>query len=82
MPQTAEMIQTQNAIAEAWLAEVPDEQNPQCLLSGAATQLLVKALAGEFDLLALVRLELANRGLDENGKWVGFPKAAQIHGTE
>jgi hypothetical protein len=34
-------------------------------------------LIGAF--FALVRRELANRGLNAVGDWVGFDKAAQIH---
>ena len=34
---------------------------------------------GELDLNNLARKELANRGLDKQGQWVGFDKANQIH---
>jgi len=56
-----------------------DEINPRFIFSTVATALLVEALRDDFDLKALVRRELANRGLNTVGDWVGFNKAAQIH---
>ncbi|MDO8795072.1 MAG: hypothetical protein Q7J25_10685 [Vicinamibacterales bacterium] len=44
----------------------------------AATIVLAAVARGELDLNAVARRELANRGLDHNGTWVGFEKAAQI----
>ena len=38
--------------------------------------------AGHTDPQRLAREELANRGHDENGKWIGFDKAAKHHGTK
>jgi hypothetical protein len=40
------------------------------------TAVLARVARGEIDLHALVRRELANRGCDDSGDWVGF-KAAQ-----
>ena len=40
---------------------------------------LAAAVRGEVDALALIRRELAQRGLDHNGKWIGFPAAAALH---
>jgi len=56
-----------------------DELHPKFIFSLTATQLLTEALKGEFDLLCLVRIELANRGFDRDGKWIGFDKAKKIH---
>lgn len=42
--------------------------------------LLAMAARGEIDLNQLAKQELANRGQDQFGKWVGFDKAAKIHG--
>lgn len=56
-----------------------DELNPQFIFSLTATQLLCEAIKGEFDINYLMRKELANRGVDLEGKWVGFPKAQEIH---
>lgn len=56
-----------------------DDLNPRFMFSTTATLLLAEALKGEFDLNYLIRKELANRGQDKNGKWVGFDKAKEIH---
>lgn len=45
-------------------------------------KLLVAALRGDIDLNALARVELANRGLNREGRWVGFERARQIHSSE
>lgn len=63
-------------------ADRPDDLNPQFLFSMISTQLLCEALRGDYDVMYLLRRELANRGVDENGKWVGFPQASKIHKVE
>ena len=45
----------------------------------ALTKVLVAAARGEFDLNLLAREELAARGLDTRGDWVGFDRARQIY---
>ena len=45
----------------------------------ALTKVLAAVARGELDLNQLAREELANRGLDKNGAWVGFDRANQIH---
>jgi hypothetical protein len=45
----------------------------------AMTKVLAAVARGELDLNRLAREELAARGLDQNGVWVGFDKAAKIH---
>ena len=45
----------------------------------ALNKVLVAVANGELDLNNLARKELANRGLDKQGQWVGFDKANQIH---
>lgn len=45
----------------------------------AATKVLAAAARGELDLNLLAREELASRGLDANGIWVGFDRARKIH---
>lgn len=56
-----------------------DDINPRYIFSLTATALLVEALRGDFDLKRLIRQELAKRGQDNKGNWVGFDKAVQIH---
>ena len=46
----------------------------------AATRLLAAAARGELDLNQLARVELASRGLDRDGVWVGFKRAREVHG--
>lgn len=48
----------------------------------APTDVLSAVAKGELDLNHLARLELANRGLDKDGHWVGFDKAHLIHNTK
>ncbi len=45
----------------------------------ALTKVLAAAARGEVDLNRLAREELASRGMDKNGQWVGFDRAAAIH---
>jgi hypothetical protein len=45
----------------------------------ALTKVLVAVARGELDLNRLAREELAARGLDDNGVWVGFDRAKQLH---
>ena len=45
----------------------------------ALTKVLAAAARGEFDLNQLAREELASRGLDNQGVWVGFDRAKTLH---
>ena len=45
----------------------------------AVTKVLSAAARGELDLNRLAREELASRGLNMTGQWVGFERAAKIH---
>lgn len=56
---------------------LPEEENPLFLFGATSTSLLVRALNKEFDITMLIRLQLATRGVDEKGRWVGFEKAKQ-----
>lgn len=40
--------------------------------------LLVLAATGRVDLNALASAELTSRGLDQNGKWIGFSQPAYV----
>jgi len=63
--------------------ELPDDLNPLYLFSGTFTDLLVQITHGQIDCVELAEMELANRGLDIGGRWVGFPKkrVCEIIGT-
>jgi len=63
------------------LAGGKDELTPTYLFSTTATSLLLAITAGLIDPVALAHQTLASRGLDENGEWVGFERAAKIHGV-
>ena len=60
------------------MTTIKDELNPDLMLQGIATELLVKAARREIDLTQLARQELANRGLNQQGQWVGFDQANAI----
>lgn len=60
--------------------EIHDELNPAYLFSLTWNDLLVKIVSGEVDPVQLAREQLANRGLDQSGKWVGFDEASKIAG--
>ena len=45
----------------------------------AVTKVLSAAARGELDLNRLAREELASRGMNMTGQWVGFERAAKIH---
>lgn len=57
---------------------LPEEENPLMLFEQTSTPLLVKALHKEFDIMGLIKLQLRHRGLDDNGRWIGFAKARQL----
>lgn len=56
---------------------IEDEDNPIFLFNGVHTSILTAILAGEIDADWLIRKELANRGLNTLGQWIGFEKAKQ-----
>jgi len=49
-----------------------DDLNPMYLYQGIATDLLVAIGKKQINPVELASKELQNRGLDINGKWVGF----------
>jgi len=59
-----------------------DDENPNYLYSTVWTSLLTDIVNGKIDAKYLAGRELANRGLDKNGLWVGFDKAKEIHGIK
>lgn len=48
----------------------------------ALAKVLAAASRGEIDLNQLAREEMASRGLDQQGVWVGFKRASEIHGVK
>ncbi|GAB2798640.1 hypothetical protein GCM10027275_50280 [Rhabdobacter roseus] len=51
-----------------------DDLNPNLLFSTTWTELLVAIANGQVDAQELARQQLAGRGLDLLGKWVGYKK--------
>jgi hypothetical protein len=55
--------------------EIKNEIDPdKNVISLFDTDILVEVVNGKIDLNELAWKELSNRGLDKNGKWVGFDK--------
>lgn len=79
---TSQMNQATRQRLEAALASGRDETNPSFLYSLTTTDLLLALVNGLVDPALLARRELASRGLDLDGTWVGFDVARRIHGLE
>lgn len=47
-------------------------------IQNATVRVLVAASNGELDLNLIARQELAQRGLDQSGVWVGFTRAREV----
>lgn len=56
-----------------------DELNPSFAFNLTATPLLVSLINDPELLFKMASEQLANRGLDIDRKWVGFPHAKQLH---
>jgi hypothetical protein len=61
-----------------------DQTHPQHSLENALqtfdTALLLAILDGHVSAVETARAELASRGLDRSGKWIGFKAAKELHG--
>lgn len=63
----------------SWFAtEVPDSLNPELMFGQTATELLARIVRGEVDARRIAAKTLAARGVDLDGRWVGFAKACEI----
>lgn len=51
---------------------IPDEKNPLFLFQSTNVELLKMILSGEINCFQLAEMEMANRGLDNDGNWIGF----------
>lgn len=56
-----------------------DATNSQFLFQQTDPILLLAIAEGIINPVHLAKWELASRGLDANGKWVGFSEAQRIH---
>lgn len=57
---------------------IPDEQNPVTVVQMFSNELLSKIASRQLDMKPFAVHELMSRGLDKEGKWVGFLKAETI----
>lgn len=64
---------------ECFKPSTPDEENPDLLFSGINTTLISMIVKGEINPMEIAWNELRNRGLDLNGKWVGFGEGKCEH---
>lgn len=78
-PGTSQMAPAARERVLAEIADGRDATNPAYIYSTTATSLLLAIAAGLINPVALARRELASRGLDGDGAWVGFDRARQIH---
>lgn len=58
-----------------------DAQNPDNVFNLTHTDLLCAIVNGEIDPVQLAREQLASRGLDHSGKWIGFDAAEKLSRT-
>jgi len=65
----------------AALGLLPDEENPIFLFSQIHKDLLVDIVNGKIDAAELARIELKNRGLNNEGKFVGWKNDTLAHHT-
>lgn len=70
-------IMKTESLAELYARRLGLSLDELLLLQDAKTQVLTAAARGEIDLNRLARDELIARGLDLNGRWVGFERAAR-----
>jgi len=59
--------------------ELPDEFNPVLAFQGMSTSLISNFANGTYDVQFYLRRELASRGYDINGRFIGFRAAAKEH---
>ena len=59
--------------------ELPDDFNPEYAFQTLPTDLISRFAKGEYDADYFLRSELASRGVDINGVWIGFDKAKKEH---
>jgi len=71
-----------NETTKKHLKEMTDEDNPDFLFQGDSTKLVLAIALGKLDAKKLAGKELANRGFDKKGKWIGFPQAEKLWGIK
>lgn len=79
MVKTIKVTNVAELIAAKKNETIPDDLNPAYLLSQFPNDILADILSGNIDVKLLVRDQLASRGMDKEGKWIGFDQAAKLH---
>lgn len=51
---------------------LPDDENPKYLFNTTTSKLLVAIVQGNIDTKQLAEEQLRNRGLNNDGRWIGF----------
>ena len=64
------------------LSEISSEDNPAFIFQTTNTSLLLMIIKKRLDPVMAAKRELANRGLDDKGKWIGFDASAKLHGVK
>lgn len=59
--------------------KLPDDDNPTYAMRGLESTHLGHIASGKVDAKRIAHDELASRGQDSNGKWIGFDKAKEHH---
>ena len=55
-----------------------DDLNPEYIFIGIATDLLTQIVKKEINSFKIACKELSERGLDMDGKWIGFEKSKEL----
>ena len=55
-----------------------EERDPKYMFSCTDSSLLIAGVKGEINFIALAKRRLAQCGLDDNGKWIGFHVAEKF----
>lgn len=58
-----------------------DELNPNMIFQGTSGYILLLIADGAIDPVQLAKDELASRGVNQDGEWIGFPAAAALWQT-
>jgi len=62
------------------MSNLKDTLNPEYIFSGTNTKLLSDIVLGKIDVFRLAKKELANRGQNADGRWVGFQESKKLFG--
>lgn len=57
---------------------IPDDENPMFIFSLISSKLLTMGIRGEISFMQLAKMQLAARGQNLKGEWIGFEQAEQL----